>query len=582
MAAPPDPHLGSRRRSPGPSSSVVTIGQFFVVLRRRWPVVLIPVLLCLLISSRLLLWTPKTYESEAVVQVTPAIATSSTTISQISTTTETRIVTSTSVALKAKEILDFPGTPSDLAERVSATSPLDSQVVNITFSSSTADGAAKGANAFARAYLDYRTENAEKELGQRITRIQEQVDDLQSDLASISGDTGKADTQRTLLRNQIQELQTELNSYRTTVVTPGQVAGAAPVPLRPASPKPIIYLAAGLLVGLLLGVVAAIVRDRKDDRVRSATDLEDSLGAPVLAEAVSAEAGPKQQPQSLTAVTAMRGAEADAYRTVTATVTADQAGSRVVMLCRSGTGKHSLVPSNLAATFALQGLITVLAGPANAVGPAREFLGSHGDEPTGPRSRFIDRLVPTSIDGLFVLSLGDEVSMGATLRTNGDNLDEVLTLVDMVVLDGMNIELPSTSLRLGQIAHEAVVVAYKNRSVRADIADLSRHLEQVRATVLGGILFSRRSGLHSGRKPKGSEASAARLPSVPDRPPSSSYRPTRGPGVTPAAGDPVSPNGRPAGEKAPVHTRADQPKHAGQGVTGQASTSSGFGSGRTV
>ena len=42
--------------------------------------------------------------------------------------------------------------------------------------------------------------------------------------------TARADTQRTLLRNQIQDLQTQLNNYQTTVVTPGQLAGAASVP----------------------------------------------------------------------------------------------------------------------------------------------------------------------------------------------------------------------------------------------------------------------------------------------------------------------------------------------------------------
>ena len=72
MTARPDSAAESRRRAPAASPSVATIGQFFSVLRRRWPVVLIPVLVCLLIASRLLLWTPKTYESDAVVQVTPA------------------------------------------------------------------------------------------------------------------------------------------------------------------------------------------------------------------------------------------------------------------------------------------------------------------------------------------------------------------------------------------------------------------------------------------------------------------------------------------------------------------------------
>jgi capsular polysaccharide biosynthesis protein len=522
-------HRGRVVATPG---SVVTIGAFFAMLRRRWLLVLVPVLICLLASSRLLTWTPKTYQADAIVQVTPAIATNGATLSSISTTTETKIVTSTSVALAAKKILKYPGSTTDLTEHVTVTSPLDSQVLDITFSSPTAEGAAQGANAFANAYLTYRTDTAEKELSERVTRTQTQVRGLQADLTSITGTSDKADTQRSLLRNQIQELQTQLNTYQTTVVTPGQLAGSAAVPTDPASPKLIIYLAAGLLLGLLIGLVAAVVRDRRDDRVRGVTDLEQALGAPVLAEAASTDGG-SAKAKSLTAVNASRGAEADAYRTVTTTVTADLTGSRVVMLCATGSGKHSLVPSNLAATFAMQGLVTVLAAPGNALGPAREVLGIRGDEHAGSRAPFVDRLVPTAIDGLFVLSLGDEVSMGATFRANGDNLDEVLTLVDMVVLDGINIELPSSSLRLGQIAHEAVVVVYKNRSTRSDVAILARHLEQVRATVLGAILFSRRVVLRRGRKARKTDAHATNVSPVLDRGPASSYRPNRSPAPRP-------------------------------------------------
>jgi succinoglycan biosynthesis transport protein ExoP len=568
-------HRGRGSVTPG---SVVTIGAFFAMLKRRWLVVLIPVVICLLLASRLLTWTPKTYEANAIVQVTPAIATNGATLSSISTTTETRIVTSTSVALAAKEILKFPGSPVDLAEHVTVNSPLDSQVLNITFSSTTAEGAAKGANAFASAYLTYRTETAEKELGQRVSRIQKQVDSLQSELASTTGTSSKADTQRSLLRNQIQDLQAELNGYQTTVVTPGQLAGAAAAPSDPASPRPIVYLAAGLMLGLLIGVLAAVVRDRKDDRVRGVADLEQALGAPVLAEADSSDGG-SAKAKSLIAVSASRGEEADAYRTVTTTVTADLAGSRVVMLCATGAAKHSLVPSNLAATFALQGLVTVLAAPGNALGPAREVLGTRGDEHLGSRAPFVDRLVPTAIDGLFVLSLGDEVTMGATFRANGDNLDEVLTLVDMVVLDGINIDLPSTSLRLGQIAHEAVVVVYKNRSTRSDVADLARHLEQVRATVLGAILFSRRRGVGGGRKAKKADVRAAQIsPPVLDRRPAGSYRPTRSPALRPGVGVPKTANETPGSEAVPVGGHSDERPGNGQQVGEEVSSSRRSGS----
>ena len=471
--------------------SVVTIGQFFATLRRRMLLVLTLLLLGILGAGALLLETPKTYQATAVVDISPTSSSNGTTT--VSTITESRIVTSTSVALAAKETLAFPGTPTELAERVTVSSPLASQVLYITFTAGTAQGAADGANAFANAYLDYRTLIAQKDITLRIGRIQSQVADLQKSLAALK--TAQNDPQRSLLQTQIQQLQSQLNTYQTSVISPGQVAGAAPVPSSPSSPRPVLYLAGGMLFGLLAGIVLAVARDRRDDRVRNSAELEHSLGAPVIADSVSTENGTR--PGQLAAIDAARSAEADAYRTVTTTVMADSAGSGIVLLCGTGQEGLSLAPLNLAATFAMQGLHTVVAGPRQAVEPAIELLQVQ-NLPAAPESRLAGQLaVSARLPTLSVLSLGDEVSLGATLRANGDNLDDVLARADVIVLDGVNIELPSTSLRLGQLADEAVVVAYRNRSTHAGIERLGRQLAQVNATVLGGILLTRRSGLRT-------------------------------------------------------------------------------------
>lgn len=511
--------------------SVVTIGQFFGTLRRRLLLVLTLVVLGLLAAGALLLGTPKTYQATAVVDISPT--SSSGANSAVSTITESRIVTSTSVALAAKQTLAFPGTPTELAQRVAVTSPLASQVLNITYTADSAQGAADGANAFAHAYLDYRTLIAQKDITLRIGRIQSQVSDLQKSLAALK--TAQNDPQRGLLQNQIQQLQNQLNNYQTSVISPGQVAGAALVPASPSSPRPVLYLAGGLLFGLLVGIILAVLRDRRDDRVRNAAELEHSLGYPVLAESASAESGSRVG--QLAAIDANRGAEADAYRTVTTTVTADSAGSRIVLLCGAGLDGLSMAPLNLAATFAMQGLQTVIAGPRNAVEPALDLLDVQSLPPPAQGSRLAGQLAPSAtLPLLSVLSLGDEVSLGAALRANGDRLDDVLARADIIVLDGVNIELPSTSLRLAQLADEAVVVAYRNRSTHAGIERLARQLAQVNTTVLGGILLTRRSGLRA-RFGRRRAAAAARRPAA-------SHRESQAPRLDPNQGlDPNSTQG---------------------------------------
>jgi capsular polysaccharide biosynthesis protein len=468
---------------------VVTIGQFFGILRRRLVLVLVLVLLGLLAAGLLLDQTPKTYQATAVVDISPTSSGSS--ASSVSTITESRIVTSPNVAEAAKKTLAFAGTATDLASRVAVSSPLASQLLNITYSAGSAQGAADGANAFASAYLDYRTQTAQKDITTRIGRIQSQIADLQRSLAAL----GRTDSQRGSLQNQIQQLQNQVNGYKTAVVNPGHQAGAAPVPAAASSPRPVLYLAGGVLFGLLVGIVLAVARDRRDDRVHDAAELEHSLGAPVIAESTSAESGAATGP--LAAIDTPRDAEADAYRTVATTVTSRLVGSRVVLLCGIGQDGLSLAPLNLAVTFAMQGLQTVIAGPRPALEPATGLLQVQSP-PGSPRSRLADQLAPSAtLPKLSVLSLGDEVSLAATLRANGDRLDDVLAKADVIVLDGVNMELPSTSLRLGQLADEAVVVAYRNRSTHAGIERLARQLAQVNTDVLGGILLTRRSGLKS-------------------------------------------------------------------------------------
>ncbi|MBV9822065.1 MAG: hypothetical protein JO144_07435 [Actinobacteria bacterium] len=467
--------------------SVVTIGQFFATLRRQLALVLVLTVLGVALAVGLLLVTPKTYQATALVDVSPLSGGSGT--SSVSTITESRIVTSTSVVEAARQTLGYGGTLADLAAQVTVTSPLDSQVLNITFKASSAKGAAAGANAFANAYLDYRENIAQGDVDRRSGRIQSQIADLQKSLATLKA--GQNDTQRGLLQNQIQQLQNQLNGLQTSVVNPGELAGKAVEPGSPSSPQKLLYLAGGLLIGLLAGIVTAVVRDRRNDRVRDAAELQHSLGAPVIAEIGVAESGSRP---SLAATAATRGAEADAYRTLGTAVTAHSRDSRVVLICGTGQDGTSLAPLNLAATFAMQGLQAVLVGPRRAVQPAVDLLDAPapGAPTAGPLA---GQLVPSELTGLRVLSLGDEVNLGATLRAAGDSLDELLGTADIVVLDGLNVELPSSSVRLGQVADEAIVVAYRNRSTHAELERLGRQLGQVGIPVLGGALLTRRAGL---------------------------------------------------------------------------------------
>ncbi|QWZ08382.1 hypothetical protein KRR39_00395 [Nocardioides panacis] len=480
-----------------------TLGQFFSLFRRRLTTVVACLLLGLTLAGLLLMVTAKSYEATAVVDVSPVFGTSSSSDSTSSTTTitESRIAASTSVSEIAKRSLGFTGTPSELVEHVVVTSPLDSRVLNVTFSSSTPQGAANGANAFANAYLDYRTTTVQDAVTARVSRLSTQIADYERAIGALkrppSGqDASQYLAQRASFQRQIQGLQAQINTYQTSVIQPGKVAGEASVPSSASAPKPSLYIAGGLLLGLVLGLFIALFLDQRDDIVHDAATAEEVLGAPVLAETSTTGS-----PGTFAPLAAPEGVEADAYRTVATTVAPETTSRQVVLVCGAGAATHEAAASNLAITFAAQGLRTVLAGTRAAMDSVADVLGV-GPAPGGGGS-LISRPKAVSaapVAHLTLLSLGDEISLGATLRAHGDNLADVLSTADVVVLDCVNITFTSALLRLGNIADEAVIIIQRNQTSSTELERVAHHLAQVGTTVLGSILLSsppRRRGRRS-------------------------------------------------------------------------------------
>lgn len=108
----------------------------------------------------------------------------------------------------------------------------------------------------------------------KVLKLKEQRDAmgvLQRDVenAQRSYDTLVGRLNQTLLESQTQ--QSNIN-----------VLSPATVPLKPSSPKVLLNMALAAFVGTLLAVGLALVRELLDRRVRSTTDLIDTLGVPVL------------------------------------------------------------------------------------------------------------------------------------------------------------------------------------------------------------------------------------------------------------------------------------------------------------
>ncbi|HZB51896.1 MAG TPA: hypothetical protein VE547_22610, partial [Mycobacteriales bacterium] len=166
---------------------------------------------------------------------------------------------------------------SELSGRLSVATPLNSQILDITYRGDTPAEAAAGANAFAEAYLDFRRGSAEEQLRNRLDNLSRRITALTAELRSTPGRL-----QQELLATDISGLREQQSALTTTVVDPGTVIGVAQRPAWPASPRRLMYFVSGLLVGLLVGLVAAVARDRNDDRLRRPEQLAEAVGAPLL------------------------------------------------------------------------------------------------------------------------------------------------------------------------------------------------------------------------------------------------------------------------------------------------------------
>ncbi|MEU9509596.1 lipopolysaccharide biosynthesis protein [Micromonospora sp. NPDC048170] len=178
----------------------------------------------------------------------------------------------------------------DIRDALDVEVPAGGQILRFSYTARSAEEAVKSVNAAAQAYLDVRRAMYEKQreemlrsYDESITKVAEQRTGLQKRVANArEGALDAALAELAGVNNQL----TQLNSARTEIaavdVNPGWVTQTAERALVTSGGQGLLYVLAGLLGGVLLGVVLAYAWESMDRRVRSVNDGRDATGLPLL------------------------------------------------------------------------------------------------------------------------------------------------------------------------------------------------------------------------------------------------------------------------------------------------------------
>lgn len=204
---------------------------------------------------------------------------------------------------------DGPLDPDDVAVSVDSST---SDVVSVHVTSSDPKAAAELVNLYVDTFISLQRQQRSDDiaaardelqrqlddLGGRIATIRQPLTDVERQLQSRPGDSdleSRRDDLTQSLAAQLTPLQNRQSSYQQQLEDLSLSAGIvesggvrlltkAEVPTEPVAPKPLLTAMIALILGLMVGVVAAFLRDTLDERLRGMADLDRAApGVPLMA-----------------------------------------------------------------------------------------------------------------------------------------------------------------------------------------------------------------------------------------------------------------------------------------------------------
>ena len=317
------------------------------------------------------------------------------------------------------------------------------------------------------------------------------------DVAVRDTDPARAQAMGEAIATEFPAAVTELESPAGAEASPVKVTVVRPptTPDSPVSPRPLRNILLGGVLGLLLGLAAALVRETLDKTVKTQDDVKAVTDTPILG---SIAYDPDAAKRPLIVEVDPRSPRAEAFRVLRTNLTfidaADHPQSIVVTSSVASEGK-STVTMNLALTMAQAGVRVCLIEADLRRPKVLEYMGMDGsvgltDALIG-QAHIHDLLQQYGNTNLWVIGSGpippnpSELLGSAQMR---NTLAELLTHFDQVIIDAPP-TLPVTDAAvLSTIVDGAIVVAGSGFVEREQLAHTLGAIESVNGRVLGLVL----------------------------------------------------------------------------------------------
>jgi succinoglycan biosynthesis transport protein ExoP len=266
----------------GESPSILT------VLRRRWLVVVLVMLLAGGASAAVVYLKDDTYQSTAKLLFRQTIGPELNAIGLLPGSPDAdnlaadgvqivgseRVAQATSRELRARNV-DM--SPDDVKNDVTVTSSKDSEVVDITATAGSAERASVLANVYADQAKRLADLDQRRLVEKALRSVELQLRALPASAGPATADTGGEPGSAAKLRNDAAKLRTlaAAGTGSPQIIQPGYVPTSE-------AGNPVQTIVLGLLLGIVLGVGLALLREQADRRLHRADQVSAAFEAPVL------------------------------------------------------------------------------------------------------------------------------------------------------------------------------------------------------------------------------------------------------------------------------------------------------------